>query len=73
MRITEPLVIDPPRGSRVAFARGRVVTTTTRARLTQALSQVRENVSGRCTIGGITLDESDLISLISRIDSAVTR
>ena len=68
-----PLEMDPPRGQRVTFARGRHVATTHRARLDDALSRVRENTTGFTTIGGVGLDESDLISLIDRIDKAVTR
>ena len=69
----DPLIVDPPRGQRVTFARGRAITTATRVRLAQGLTTVRENTTGVTTIGGVGLDESDLISLIDRIDKAVTQ
>lgn len=72
-RTINPLIMDPPKGQRIAFARGRAVATTTRARLAQGLTTVRENTTGITTIGGVGLDESDLTSLINRIDSAVNR
>ena len=73
MSTINPLIVDPPRGQRVTFARGRAITTATRVRLAQGLATVRENTTGVTTIGGVGLDESDLISLIDRIDKAATR
>ena len=71
-RTHDPLIMDPPRGQRVTFARGRHVATTHRARLDDALSRVRENTTGFTAIQGVRVDESDLLALIAHIDKAVS-